>query len=80
MSFAESQVLNKVLATGDMSIISNNGITEDVFHTYKDEFRYIWDVYKEYGCPPDKASFLVNFLILIYLMKKMQKHLLIDFF
>ena len=33
MSFAESQVLNKVLATGDMSIISNNGITEDVFHT-----------------------------------------------
>lgn len=61
MSFAESQVLNKVLATGDMSIISNNGITEDVFHTYKDEFRYIWDVYKEYGCPPDKASFLVKF-------------------
>ena len=61
MSFAESQVLNKVLATGDMSIISNNGITEDVFHTYKDEFRYIWDVYREYGCPPDKASFIAKF-------------------
>ena len=61
MSFAESQVLNKVLATGDMSLISNNGITEDIFHTYRDEFKYIWDVYREYGCAPDKASFLVKF-------------------
>lgn len=61
MSFAESQVLNKILATGDMSLIANNGVTDDVFHTYKDEFNYIWSVYKEYGAPPDKASFLVKF-------------------
>lgn len=61
MSFAESQLLNKVLATGDMSLIANNGLTEDIFHTYKQEFKYIWDVYREYGCAPDKASFLMKF-------------------
>lgn len=61
MSFAESQLLNKVLATGDMSLIADNGLTEDIFHTYKQEFKYIWDVYREYGCAPDKASFLMKF-------------------
>jgi replicative DNA helicase len=61
MSFAESQVLNKILATGDMSLIVNNGITEEIFHTYKAEFDYIWTTYREYGCAPDKASFLMKF-------------------
>jgi len=55
------QILNKILDTGDMSLILKNGLTVDYFIGYEDEFTFIVDHYAKYGKVPDKASFLDKF-------------------
>lgn len=54
----QCQLLNKILATGDISIITNNGITSDYFTSLKNEFNYIYNHYKQYSQVPDLATFL----------------------
>lgn len=55
------QVISKILATGNNSIVEDNLLTEDYFEGYKDEFNFIQDHYKQYGNVPDKATFLSKF-------------------
>lgn len=56
-----AQILNKVLQTGDISIISNNGLTGDFFIGYETEFNFIVDHYEKYKKVPDKATFISKF-------------------
>jgi replicative DNA helicase len=55
------QIISKLLATGDNSIVEDNLLTEDYFEGYKEEFNFIENHYKEYGNIPDKATFLSKF-------------------
>lgn len=55
------QIISKILATKDLSIIENNLLTEDYFVGYTDEYNYILSHNKEYGSVPDKATFLSKF-------------------
>lgn len=61
MSVVESQILNKVIGTGDISLLEINCFTEDYFPTYKNEFNFIMEHHKKYGCVPDTVSFLSHF-------------------
>jgi len=55
------QVLSKCLASGNISIIEDNQLTEDYFIGYEDEFNFIVNHYKQYGNTPDSESFLSKF-------------------
>ena len=55
------QILSKVLATGDFSIIENNLLTKDYFVGYEDEYEFLLQHKKDYGNVPDKATFLSRF-------------------
>lgn len=55
------QILSKVLATKDLSIIEDNMLTEEFFVGYEEEYNYILQHKKEYGTIPDEATFLSKF-------------------
>ena len=55
------QILNKILDTRDSSIITLNGLTNDYFPEYKNEFLFIKEHLDKYGQVPDKSSFLAKF-------------------
>lgn len=55
------QIISKVLATKDLSIIKDNMLTEEFFVGYEDEYNYILQHEKEYGTVPDEATFLSKF-------------------
>ena len=55
------QVLNKILATGDISILRDNDITKEYFVGFEDEFDFINNHYSQYGNVPDKATFISKF-------------------
>lgn len=67
----ELQLIAKIIATGDFSIIEQNAITEDYFKRtdnkdettkdYVNEFRFIKDHYDKYGNVPDKETFVAKF-------------------
>ena len=57
----ELQILSKVLKEGNASILTLNGITEDYFITYPDEYAFIMNHLREYGNVPDKETFLSKF-------------------
>ena len=59
----ELQILSKVLATKDYSIIENNYITEEYYKGtgYEDEYDFIKTHYEKYGTVPDKETFLAKF-------------------
>lgn len=55
------QIISKVLASKDYSLISNNLLTEDYFPEYTLEYNFIKNHYEEYNQVPDKATFLSKF-------------------
>ena len=55
------QILSKVLDTGNIDIITYNGLNSDYFPNYIEEFRFIVDHYKQYNKVPDKETFLSQF-------------------
>lgn len=55
------QIISKVLATQNLSIIEDNLLTEEYFVGYEDEYKFILGHEKEYGNVPDKATFLAKF-------------------
>ena len=56
------QIISKILATKDLSILENNLITKDYFVGYEDEIEFILNHNKTYGSVPDKATFLSHFV------------------
>lgn len=55
------QILSKVIATKDPSIVQNNGLSVDYFVGYEDEYNFIKNHLREYGAVPDRATFLASF-------------------
>lgn len=55
------QLLNKVLASKDISILIDNNITKEYFTEYSDEFNFIYDHYINYKQVPDIETFVSNF-------------------
>ena len=55
------QILNKVLSTGDNSLIENNLLDESYFVEYEEEYKFIQEHIKTYGNVPDKETFLSKF-------------------
>lgn len=62
MAMIQLQVLSKVIASHDYSIIENNLLTKEYFFGYEDVFEFIETHYKQYGNVPDKATVLSQFL------------------
>lgn len=52
------QMLNKILADKDPSIITSNNLNVEYFSDYKNEFTYVLNHINTYGNVPDKATFL----------------------
>lgn len=55
------QIISKILATADNSIVEDNLLTEEYFVGYEAEYQFIQSHLKEYGNIPDKATFLAKF-------------------
>lgn len=55
------QILSKVLATKDYSLIGDNLLTEEFFTGYTSEYNFIKNHYEQYGVVPDEISFLEHF-------------------
>ena len=58
---SQFQVLNKILQTGDYSVVSLNNLTDAYFFNFKNEFNFIKNHYDKYNKVPDKATFLSVF-------------------
>lgn len=54
------QIISKILATHDDSILENNLLTVDYFKGYEDAYNYIQEHKKQYGNIPDTATFLAH--------------------
>lgn len=55
------QIISKILATKDSSILEDNLLTRDFFVGYENEYDFLVQHEKEYGSVPDKATFLSKF-------------------
>ena len=55
------QIINKILATQDFSIVSDNALTKEYFVGYENEFNFILNHVEQYGKVPDKETFLAQF-------------------
>ncbi len=55
------QILNKVIQTGHINLITDNALDESFFIGYEPEYQFILDHYSKYNKVPDKATFLSKF-------------------
>jgi len=55
------QIISKILATHDISILEENSLTTEYFPGYVNEIEFIINHNNTYGNVPDKATFLANF-------------------
>lgn len=55
------QFLNKLITTGDTSILLMNNLTDDFFSDYKEEYRWLKSHIDQYGNCPDMITFLSKF-------------------
>lgn len=55
------QFLNWLIQSGDYSLLVINNITDEFFSDYKNEFNFIKEHLDNYGCIPDKTTFLDKF-------------------
>lgn len=55
------QFLNKLLQTGDSSLLLMNNLDDEFFSDYKEEFRWIKEHINQYGNCPDMTSFVSKF-------------------
>jgi len=57
----KAQIISKILATKDLSIIHQNGFTSEHFIGYEDEFNFILNHFEKYNSVPDITTFLESF-------------------
>ncbi len=57
----ELQCINNILAENNIETYLEEGINEDFFPNYTEEWNYILDHYKKYDKVPDQATFLATF-------------------
>lgn len=70
------QIISKVLATKDYSLIEDNLLTEEYFVGYEAEYNFIKDHQAKYGTVPDKASFLSKFDLELVDVEESDKYLI----
>lgn len=70
------QIISKVLATKDYSLIEDNLLTEDYFVGYEAEYNYIKEHQEKYGTVPDKATFLSKFDLDLVDVEETDKYLI----
>lgn len=57
----QCQILNKIIADNDTSILVLNNLDKSFFSDYQNEFLFIKNHLDEYGNAPDQATFLAKF-------------------
>lgn len=57
----ELQIISRILKQQNLSLLTLNGITDEYFLTYKDEYDFIINHYNAYGNIPDKETFINTF-------------------
>ena len=57
----QTQVLNKMVANNDTSLLIGNNLDEEYFSDYKEEFKFIKEHFNKYGRIPDLATFVSKF-------------------
>ena len=55
------QILNKIISTKDISIITDNNLTIDYFLEYEDEYSFIKEHFDNYKNVPDTETFINKF-------------------
>ena len=55
------QILNKIISTKDISIITDNNLTIDYFLEYEDEYSFIKEHFDNYKNVPDTETFIDKF-------------------
>lgn len=55
------QFLNKVLSSGNSSLLFDNNLNDEFFSDYKKEYNFIIKHFNQYGTIPDQYTFLDNF-------------------
>ena len=70
------QIISKVLATKDLSIIKDNNLTADYFFEYEEEYNFILDHFNKYKTVPDEATFLSKFDIDLVEVQESDRYLL----
>lgn len=55
------QILNKIISTKDISIITDNNLTIDYFLEYEDEYSFIKEHFDNYKNVPDTETFINRF-------------------
>ena len=55
------QILNKVIQTSDIKLITENNLSREQFLGYENEFDFILHHFEKYGQVPDKETFLSEF-------------------
>lgn len=60
-SMIELQVLNYIFQTNSMQLVILNGITEEYFTTYKEQFNFIKNHYEQYNQLPSRETFNSKF-------------------
>lgn len=60
-AMVELQVLNYVFQKNSMQFVILNGVTEEHFTTYKEQFKFLKDFYAEYNQLPSKETFQTKF-------------------
>ena len=55
------QILNRVISTKDISIITDNNLTIDYFLEYEDEYSFIKEHFDNYKNVPDTETFINKF-------------------
>ena len=55
------QFINKLISTGDTSLLLMNNLTDEFFSDYKKEYHWIKEHINKYGNCPDMHSFVNRF-------------------
>ena len=55
------QILNKIISSSNINLVTDNNLSKDMFLDYEDEYSYIMDFYNKYNKVPDKETFLSKF-------------------
>ena len=55
------QCISKILNTKDLTLVTSNNLNDEYFTGYEDEYNFIIEHFNNYGCVPDKATFLSKF-------------------
>lgn len=60
-TLAELKMLNYAFQTNRFEVLSENGLTEDHFDRYKDQYKFLKEFHEKYHCLPSRDVFTAQF-------------------